>query len=109
MLSKEEFVKYFKAYTNLYNYLNELADLGVDIYGRDEMGAIIDYYINLLCLAMGEPIGEGDYNNLEEAIYEVYDINDVDPEEIYDTIVNGNQHKPLTTDELKDILADSYR
>ena len=96
MINKETFVERVMCYKNFNDYIDKLADLGVNIWEQDSFGWFNDSYVEMLCDSVDLP-RDGVVNNaVEELLYE--ELNCATEEyvgAVYDFVIAKNRYKAV--------------
>lgn len=70
MIDKIDFVRYVEIYQDFEKYLNELADVKVNVWKDDRCGWFRDAYVALVCHAMDISIDDKYPNDIEMYLFE---------------------------------------
>ena len=91
MLTRDEFRKYVRTYIDYTEYEDELANVGVNIWERPEIGALGDCYVKMLCMLMNVKEYKGFCNELEDFLFNPYmkQISDKDIDNLYNELVDS--------------------
>jgi len=96
MIDKETFVERVMCYKNFNDYIDKLADLGVNIWEHDSFGWFDDSYVEMLCDSVGLPRDDVTYNEVENLLYE--ELGCATKEyvgAVYDFVISKNKNKSV--------------
>ena len=73
-MTKSFFLEYMETLKNYYKYEDELAELNVNIWERDEVQSLISGYVDLLCVLCKDYPYPKDRYQLTDIEYYIYDL-----------------------------------